>query len=114
TRIDAEADPQSTAPMHWVQGDDVNLGQLVESRFGEEVVDHLVSPLLGGVYSSSAWDLGLRATVPQLAAMLDTMTAAGEPISLTAAAQRVLDQRREANEARLASGTVAAPIFRTF
>ncbi|MEX3529117.1 protoporphyrinogen oxidase [Corynebacterium xerosis] len=114
TRIDAEADPQSTAPMHWVQGDDVNLGQLVESRFGEEVVDHLVSPLLGGVYSSSAWDLGLRATVPQLAAMLDTMTAAGEPISLTTAAQRVLDQRREANEARLASGTVAAPIFRTF
>lgn len=113
-RIDAEGDPEVTAPLHWVHGDDVNLGQLVESRLGREVVDHLVSPLLGGVYSSLADDLGLRATVPQLAGALDAMTAVGEPVSLTAAARRVLDQRAEANEARLASGAVAAPIFRTF
>lgn len=113
-RIDAEGDPEKTAPLHWVHGDDVNLGQLVESRLGREVVDHLVSPLLGGVYSCLADDLGLRATVPQLAGALDAMTAVGEPVSLTAAAQRVLDQRAEANEARLASGAVGAPIFRTF
>ncbi|MFD5867070.1 protoporphyrinogen oxidase [Corynebacterium sp. NPDC060344] len=113
-RIDAETDPEATPPLHWVHGDDVNLGQLVESRLGREVVDHLVSPLLGGVYSSLADDLGLRATVPQLAGALDAMTEVGEPVSLTAAAQRVLDQRAEANEARLASGAVAAPIFRTF
>ncbi|MFC3850734.1 protoporphyrinogen oxidase [Corynebacterium hansenii] len=113
-RIDAEGDPAATAPLHWVHGDDVNLGQLVESRLGREVVDHLVSPLLGGVYSCLADDLGLRATVPQLAGALDAMTAVGEPVSLTAAAQRVLDQRAEANEARLASGAVSAPIFRTF
>ncbi|UBI01186.1 protoporphyrinogen oxidase [Corynebacterium freneyi] len=113
-RIDAEGDPEQTAPLHWVHGDDVNLGQLVESRLGREVVDHLVSPLLGGVYSCLADDLGLRATVPQLAETLDAMTAVGEPVSLTAAAQRVLDQRAAANEARLASGAVSAPVFRTF
>lgn len=113
-RIDAEGDPERVQPLHWVPGDDVNLGQLVESRLGREVVDHLVSPLLGGVYSSLADDLGLRATIPQLAAMLDSMTAAGEPVSLTRAAQRVLDQRKAANEARLASGAASGPVFRTF
>lgn len=113
-RIDAEGDPERTAPLHWVQGDDVNLGQLVEARLGREVVDHLVSPLLGGVYSTLADDLGVRATIPQLAGALDALTAAGEPVSLTRAAGMVLAERRAAREARLASGAVGAPIFRTF
>lgn len=113
-RIDAEGDPERTAPMHWVQGDDVNLGQLVEARLGREVVDHLVSPLLGGVYSTLADDLGLRATVPQLAQALDSMAALGGPVSLTAAAASVLEGRKKMSEARLASTSVRAPIFLTF
>ena len=70
-KIDAESNPELTPALHWVLGDDMNVGQLVAARLGEEVVDRIVSPLLGGVYSTTAYDLGLRATIPQLAAALD-------------------------------------------
>jgi protoporphyrinogen/coproporphyrinogen III oxidase len=44
----------------------------VASRFGREVVDRLVDPLLGGVYAGRADGLSLRATVPALARALAT------------------------------------------
>lgn len=47
-------------------GDDVSVGDLVASRLGDEVVDRLVEPLLGGVYAGHARRLSARATVPQL------------------------------------------------
>ncbi|GAB2875145.1 protoporphyrinogen oxidase [Nocardioides pacificus] len=50
--------------------EDVSVGSLVGSRFGEEVVDQLVEPLLGGVYAGDARALSARATVPMLVAML--------------------------------------------
>jgi oxygen-dependent protoporphyrinogen oxidase len=46
--------------------DDVSVGTLVTRRFGREVVERLVDPLLGGVYAGRADDLSLRATLPQL------------------------------------------------
>ncbi len=46
--------------------DDVSVGDLVRRRFGAEVVDRLVDPLLGGVYAGRADLLSLRATLPQL------------------------------------------------
>ena len=46
---------------------DVAVGRLVAERFGAEVVDRLVDPLLGGVYAGRARELSLRATVPALA-----------------------------------------------
>lgn len=49
-------------------GEDVAVGALVRDRFGDEIVDRLVDPLLGGVYSGRADDLSLAATVPALAA----------------------------------------------
>ncbi|BEP16223.1 protoporphyrinogen oxidase [Acidothermaceae bacterium B102] len=48
-------------------GDDVSVGAYVAARFGQEVVDRLVDPLLGGVYAGRADDLSLEATLPQLA-----------------------------------------------
>ncbi|MCW2680672.1 MAG: protoporphyrinogen oxidase [Frankiales bacterium] len=45
---------------------DVSVGELVRRRFGSEVVDRLVDPLLGGVYAGRADRLSLRATLPQL------------------------------------------------
>ncbi|WP_206062872.1 protoporphyrinogen oxidase [Nocardioides piscis] len=51
-----------------VEGD-VSVGDLVGSRLGEEVVDRLVEPLLGGVYAGSARRLSAAAAVPQLLAM---------------------------------------------
>ncbi|MEX2290220.1 MAG: protoporphyrinogen oxidase [Mycobacteriales bacterium] len=47
---------------------DVSVGDLVARRFGREIVERLVDPLLGGVYAGRAHDLSLRATLPQLAA----------------------------------------------
>ena len=57
--------------------------RLLRDRFGDELADRLVDPLLGGVYAGRVDALGLRATLPAVAAALD----AGAP-SLTAAADR--------------------------
>jgi oxygen-dependent protoporphyrinogen oxidase len=48
--------------------DDIAVGAYVRARAGQDVVDRLVDPLLGGVYAGRADQLSLAATVPQLAA----------------------------------------------
>ena len=58
------------------------------SRFGDEVVDRLVEPLLGGVYAGHARLLSARATTPQLVSLL----ARGG--SLLEAAAELPDERR--------------------
>jgi len=63
---------------------DVSIGNLVEERFGREVVDRLVEPLLGGVYAGNAREISARAAVPQVVALLD------RDRSLTRAAAAVL------------------------
>lgn len=45
---------------------DVSVGALVDRRFGPEVTDRLVDPLLGGVYAGQARLISARAAVPQL------------------------------------------------
>ncbi len=47
---------------------DVSVGDLVDERFGPEVTDRLVEPLLGGVYAGRARRISARAAVPQLLA----------------------------------------------
>ncbi len=46
---------------------DVAVGQYLGERFGAELVDRLVDPLLGGVYSGRADRLSFEATLPALA-----------------------------------------------
>lgn len=46
--------------------DDISVGELVDRRFGPEVTDRLVEPLLGGVYAGHARLISARASVPQL------------------------------------------------
>jgi len=75
--------------------EDVSVGDLVARRFGREVVDRLVDPLLGGVYAGRADLLSLRATLPQLVA------AAGRHRSLLLAAR----------EARAATPPTDGPLF---
>lgn len=65
-----EAEP--TLPPIRLDGADVSVGALLRARFGPEVPDRLVGPLLGGVYAGRADGLGLRATMPQLATALDS------------------------------------------
>ena len=47
-------------------GQDVGVGTLVRQRYGDEVVDRLVDPLLGGVYAGRADQLSLATTMPGL------------------------------------------------
>lgn len=48
---------------------DVSVGALVDDRYGPEVTDRLVEPLLGGVYAGHAREISARAAIPQLLAM---------------------------------------------
>jgi protoporphyrinogen/coproporphyrinogen III oxidase len=66
-RVRAEAD----LPPLRLDGD-VTVGALLRERLGDEVVDRLVEPLLGGVYAGRPDDLSLAATMPALAAHLRT------------------------------------------
>ena len=50
------------------RGDDVDVASYVAARFGGELVDRLVDPLLGGVYAGRSEDLSFEATLPALAA----------------------------------------------
>ncbi|PWU46082.1 protoporphyrinogen oxidase [Micromonospora sp. S4605] len=65
-RPDAAADRDEGRPLLGPDGD-VSVGALVRSRFGDEVVDRLVDPMLGGVYAGRADDLSLVTTMPALA-----------------------------------------------
>lgn len=47
---------------------DVSVAGFVGARFGAEVVDRLVDPLLGGVYAGRSADLSFDATMPALSA----------------------------------------------
>jgi protoporphyrinogen/coproporphyrinogen III oxidase len=47
---------------------DVPVADFVGARFGSEVVDRLVDPLLGGVYAGRSSELSFDATMPALAA----------------------------------------------
>ncbi|HET8643351.1 MAG TPA: protoporphyrinogen oxidase [Pseudonocardiaceae bacterium] len=85
----ARARAERDRPLAWAGGD-VAVGGIVTERFGAEVTERLVDPLLGGVYAGSADRLGLRATMPGLAAELDAAARAGRPVSLTGAAAAVL------------------------
>lgn len=64
----AQRDLQDAA--RW-DGSDLSVGELVAGRFGAEVLDRLVEPLLGGVYAGHARELSLLATMPQVAELLD-------------------------------------------
>ncbi len=85
-------------PLRWVPGTDTALGPVLRERFGAELVDRLVDPLLGGVYAGRVDALGLRATIPALVAALD----GGAPC-FTAAAS-----------AGLRAGLGSGPVFGAF
>lgn len=118
TLIDEEASGTSLGtslrPIPWTPGDDINVGTLVRSRYGDEAVTRLVSPMLGGVYSSSADALGLRATVPVLAEAFDALAASGAPVFLSTAVERVLSQREKAVQDRTNRGEKPTAVFNSF
>lgn len=66
---------------------DVSLGDLVDSRYGAQVTDLLLEPLLGGVYAGRARDISARAAMPQLLelARRGSVTAHAPAVPATAA-----------------------------
>jgi oxygen-dependent protoporphyrinogen oxidase len=80
---------------------DVAVGGLLRARLGDEVVDRLVEPLLGGVYAGRADELSLAATMPALAAEL------GRTGSVLAAATAARDAGARSR------GDADGPVFAT-
>jgi len=80
---------------------DVSVGGLLRERLGDEVVDRLVEPLLGGVYAGRSDELSLAATMPALAAQLSS---AGSVLAAAAAARDAGVRSR---------GDVDGPVFAT-
>jgi protoporphyrinogen/coproporphyrinogen III oxidase len=62
---------EPSRPLHWQDGGDPAVADLVADRFGEQVVARSVDPMLGGVYAGSAATIGVRSAAPTLAAALD-------------------------------------------
>ena len=95
-RVRAEAD---LPPLRF--DGDVAVGALLRARPGDEVVDQLVEPLLGGVYAGGPDELSLLATMPALAAELPERRRYWLP-------RRPLGRRGPAGGA-----TTTWPVFRT-
>jgi oxygen-dependent protoporphyrinogen oxidase len=111
-------------------GEDVAVGALVRRRLGDEVVDRLVDPMLGGVYAGRADELSLAATMPGLATAArteHTLTGAvkaalaaaprppGTPVFATVAGglSRLVRAVAEAADARIRLGTAVRELRRT-
>ncbi|KEI45924.1 protoporphyrinogen oxidase [Saccharopolyspora rectivirgula] len=97
----AVAAEEQLPPLH-LSGEDISVGELLRSRVGDEVVDRLVEPLLGGVYAGDADHLGMRATMPALAAAFDRGAT-----SVTGAAAAALPPAAD-------PGKPAPPVFGAF
>ena len=67
----ARAAMDGVLPQTRIDDRDVSVGWLIEERFGREVLDRLVEPLLGGVYAGHAGEISARAAAPQVVALLD-------------------------------------------
>lgn len=57
--------------------EDVTVGDLVAARYGDEVTDRLVEPLLGGVYAGRARRISAQAATPQLLRPAGPVTGSG-------------------------------------
>lgn len=109
--------------------EDCSVTDYLAGRFGQEAVDRLIEPLLGGVYAGRAERLSLRAAMPRIAALaeqggpllpaLRRMKAAGAPRSAPVAVQGVVGGTgrfphavAEACGARILTGTTARSLQR--
>lgn len=69
-------------------GEDITVGSFVRERLGDRIVDLLVDPLLGGVYSGRADALSLRMTVPLLAEAAESAHTLGDAVRMALRARR--------------------------
>jgi oxygen-dependent protoporphyrinogen oxidase len=127
--VPAGADPDEGRPL-LDDGADVAVGALVRARFGDEVADRLVDPMLGGVYAGRADRLSLATTMPALAraarvehtlagavraAQAAAVRVPGQPIFATVdgGMSRLVAAAAVASEARLSLGLPVRELVRT-
>ncbi|MBB5872432.1 oxygen-dependent protoporphyrinogen oxidase [Allocatelliglobosispora scoriae] len=79
-RVEAARDLDLGTPV-LPPGADVAVGRLVRERLGDDVVDRLVDPLLGGVYAGRADLLSLATTMPALHGLLTTEHTLGAAVA---------------------------------
>ncbi|WP_051462908.1 protoporphyrinogen oxidase [Haloglycomyces albus] len=93
------SDNESNAPLLGAE-EDISVGELVRTHYGDEVLNRLVTPLLGGVYAGDPDQLSLEATMPALAAALR------EHSSVPSAIEAVKSQRSTNSQPRSPFATV--------
>lgn len=101
-RIAEDLDRPAAPTDPGVTGPDVAIGPYLRGRLGDEVVDHLVDPLVGGINAGDTTALSLAAVVPQL----DAAARSGDPSLI-----RSCRTQRERALAAAAAGPVDPPIF---
>jgi oxygen-dependent protoporphyrinogen oxidase len=69
-------------------GEDMTVGALIRERYGDEVVDRLVAPILGGIYAGPVDRLSLRVTMPQLALAAEAEHTLGGAVRAAQASSR--------------------------
>ncbi len=82
---------------HGMTEEDESLGSLIRRRLGDEVLEYLVDPLLGGIYAGNSDHLSVDAGAPQIAAAARA----------NASVVRALDAQRRASLA----ANPDAPVF---
>lgn len=95
-------------PMH-IQGD-LSVGDLISARFGDEVTDVLVEPLLGGVYAGHAREISARSAAPQLLALASQGSMLEAAAGLGATAQPSPAQPSPAQPSPAQPDQTAAPV----
>lgn len=110
TLAQVAAEPER--PLRWEPGADVDVQSLVADRFGQQVVERSVDPLLGGVYAGTSASIGVRAALPTLAAALDrgaaSLTEAVRAAMPAPSTEPVFGGLRDGYGALLAALTAAA------
>ncbi|MGH3474907.1 MAG: protoporphyrinogen oxidase [Aeromicrobium sp.] len=108
-----------------VPTDDVSVGEFVRDRVGDEILDRLVEPLLGGVYAGHADDLSLAAAGAPIRELGDDLLAGaaaakppdaqGEPVfaGIKGGVGRLPGALAEASGAEIRTGAVARDVRRS-
>jgi oxygen-dependent protoporphyrinogen oxidase len=125
----ADGDHDAGRPL-LAAGEDIAVGALVRERYGEQVVDRLVDPMLGGVYAGRADRLSLAATMPALAraartehtlagavraAQAASVRVPGRPVfaAIGGGMSRLVGAAATASEARISLGLPVREVLRT-
>src|SRR5690606_30974826 len=106
---DLELDRLPTDPAAGPGGADVAIGPYLRGRLGDDVVDRLIEPLIGGINAGDVDRLSLAAVVPQL----DAAARSGDASLLRSCRAQVERGATLATHTAAPAGAPSPPIFAT-